>query len=118
MSADVTLTDAERAALSTVLPENEWDYDPDRFQVEVEAVVERIIAARVQSAKAKELREFADTRGVNVGDEDDEWWRGYRQAQRECLHAAADLADRIDPRPTPPISEADRWDELRHSRGE
>ena len=45
--------------------------------------------------KAEALREFADTRGVHVGDEDDEWWRGYRQAQRECLHAAAAAADRI-----------------------
>lgn len=45
--------------------------------------------------KAEALREFADTRGVNVGDDDDEWWRGYRQAQRECLHDASARADRL-----------------------
>lgn len=43
---------------------------------------------------ADALREFADSRGVNVGNEDDEWWRGYRQAQRECLHDATNAADR------------------------
>lgn len=64
--------------------------------------VERIIAARVAAAVAAErertagiLQQFADTRGVNVGDVDDDWWRGYRQAQRECLHDAAELTARI-----------------------
>jgi len=45
--------------------------------------------------KAEALREFADTRGVNVGDEDDDWWRGYRQAQRECLQDALKAAARV-----------------------
>ena len=45
--------------------------------------------------KAEALREFADTRGVNIGDEDDDWWRGYRQAQRECLQDALKAADQV-----------------------
>jgi hypothetical protein len=58
------------------------------------------VAARDQAAErrggVRALRRFADTRGVQVGDEDDEWWQGYRQAQRECLHDASDAADRIE----------------------
>lgn len=46
--------------------------------------------------KAEALREFADTRGVNVGDEDSYWWDGYRQAQRECLHDALTRSARIE----------------------
>lgn len=42
------------------------------------------------------LRAAADERGVNVGDEDDEWWSGYRQAQREVIHWLSDRADRIE----------------------
>jgi hypothetical protein len=60
------------------------------------AAVERILADRVQRAEVRALREFADTRGINVGSEDDEWWHGYRQAQRECMHDASDRADRIE----------------------
>ena len=45
--------------------------------------------------KAEALREFADTRGVNIDDEDDDWWRGYRQAQRECLRDAIEAAARL-----------------------
>jgi hypothetical protein len=36
------------------------------------------------------LREFIGSLGVNIGDEDDEWWRGYRQAQREIVLRARD----------------------------
>lgn len=47
--------------------------------------------------KAEALREFADTLGVDIGDEDGDWWRGYRQAQREALHAAVRRADSLAP---------------------
>lgn len=50
-----------------------------------DAEVRRETAERV-------LLDFADTRGVNVGDEDGDWWRGYRQAQRECVHDAVAAA--------------------------
>ena len=48
--------------------------------------------ALIHQAKAEVLREFADTLGVNVGDEDNEWWSGYRQGQREALRKAVDRA--------------------------
>lgn len=54
------------------------------------------LADRDRRTAAKTLRRFADSRGVNVGDEDDDYWRGYRQAQRECLHDAINTADRIE----------------------
>ena len=60
------------------------------------AELEATLAARdarfAREAKAEALREFADSRGVNVGDEDDAWWRGYRQAQREALQDATTAA--------------------------
>ena len=49
--------------------------------------------AKVVAARREALLAFADTRGVNVGDEDGEWWQGYRQAQRECLHDATKAAE-------------------------
>lgn len=57
---------------------------------------DRWLADHDRKIEAKALWEFADTLGVNVGDEDDEWWRGYQQAQRECLHKVSDRADRIE----------------------
>lgn len=58
----------------------------------------QVLAPLVEQARqegAREaLRRFADSRGINVGDEDDDYWRGYRQAQRECLRDAIDLAER------------------------
>ena len=59
------------------------------------AALAPLIAREREAAKAEALREFADSRGVNVGDEDSEWWQGYRQAQRECLHDAVARADRV-----------------------
>lgn len=49
-----------------------------------------VLRARLAKVEA-DVREFVDTRGVNVGDEDDPWWRGYRQAQRECVQDAGRL---------------------------
>lgn len=54
------------------------------------------LAQRDRRVAAEALRRFADSRGVNVGDEEDDYWRGYRQAQRECLHDAVNTADRIE----------------------
>lgn len=54
------------------------------------------LADLMRRTRASALREFADTRGVNVGDEGDEWWSGYRQAQRECLHDAVAHATQIE----------------------
>lgn len=54
------------------------------------------LAERDARVRADGVRAFGDTLGVNVGDEDDEWWRGYRQGQREALHAAQKHADAIE----------------------
>lgn len=52
-----------------------------------------LIAAAEQRGREAALREAADECGVNVGDEDDEWWRGYRQAQREKCRELSERAD-------------------------
>lgn len=63
----------------------------------VAADLDALLLGRSEAVvKAEALREFADTRGVNVGDEDSYWWDGYRQAQRECLHDALTRAARIE----------------------
>jgi hypothetical protein len=54
------------------------------------------LAERDARVRAEAVRAFGATLGVNVGDEDDEWWRGYRQGQREALHAARKHADAIE----------------------
>ena len=46
------------------------------------AEVERLVAA---------VREWVDRRGVNVGDRDDDYMRGYRDAQRHAVQDAAEL---------------------------
>jgi hypothetical protein len=72
-----TLTEAESEGLIAAIQDGTED-----------AYVARIKAA----ARREALLAFADTRGVNVGDEHGEWWQGYRQAQRECLHDATKAA--------------------------
>lgn len=54
------------------------------------------LARRDARIRAEAVRAFGDTLGVHVGDEDDDWWRGYRQGQREALHAAREHANRIE----------------------
>jgi hypothetical protein len=93
------LTSEERDSLCDAVVDytaNRAASAPDRFDQYLVPAVERILADRVQRAEVRALREFADTRGINVGSEDDEWWHGYRQAQRECMHDASDRADRIE----------------------
>ena len=83
-----TLTEAERIEREAdVLIEVGHPSRPDRHEL-MRQHIERIKAA----ARREALLAFADTRGVNVGDEDTEWWQGYRQAQRECLRDATDAA--------------------------
>ena len=43
------------------------------------------------AAKLDAVREWIDRRGVNVGDRDDDYMRGYRDAQRHALLDAAEL---------------------------
>lgn len=52
-------------------------------------------AEQRRQGAAEALGRFADTRGVNIGDEDDAWWRGYRQAQREAILKVRDEIARL-----------------------
>ena len=52
-------------------------------------------ARRLRSDLAK-VRDWADRRGVYAGDEDSEWWDGYRQAEREVMLSARELIDSLE----------------------
>lgn len=95
------LTDAEDVMLANWWVREGGDYE-DLALDGLTTVVERILTARLaeaeQAAGQRErerwvtaVTKFADERGVNVGDEDSEWWQGYRQAQRECWYDAQAL---------------------------
>lgn len=55
-------------------------------------------ALREHDAKvrAKAVRDARDEMGVYVGDEDSEWWDGYRNGQRRQNTALGEYADRIE----------------------
>lgn len=53
------------------------------------------LAARDRRIAAEALSTFADTLGVNVGIPADEWWSGYRTAQREVIRKITDRAEAI-----------------------
>lgn len=75
----------------------EYSGAPEDAQIKT---VERILTARESAAERRgavqALRRFADTLGVLVADEDDEWWRGYRQGQRKALRKASEYAERVE----------------------
>ena len=48
------------------------------------------------AAQVAEVREWIDRRGVNVGDRDDDYMRGYRDAQRHAVQDAAELRATLD----------------------
>ena len=48
------------------------------------------------AAKLDAVRAWIDRRGVNAGDRDDDYMRGYRDAQRHALLDARDLRRAID----------------------
>ena len=51
------------------------------------------------AAKLDAVREWIDRRGVNVDDRDDDYMRGYRDAQRYALHDANELRALLDATP-------------------
>ena len=51
------------------------------------------------AAKLDTVREWIDRRGVNVDDRDDDYMRGYRDAQRHALHDANELRALLDATP-------------------
>ena len=44
----------------------------------------------------KKVRDWVNRRGVYAGDEDSEWWDGYRQAEREVMLSAHELIDSLE----------------------
>ena len=48
------------------------------------------------AAKVERVREWAYRRGVNVGDRDDDYMRGYRDAQRHALMDVGELLHILD----------------------
>lgn len=53
------------------------------------------LAATIRQAEIDAVREYADQLGVYVGDEEGEYYRGYRQAQREAMHRAQRYVDQM-----------------------
>ena len=56
-----------------------------------EVIESRLAERDALAAKLGAVREWIDRRGVNVGDRDDDYMRGYRDAQRHALLDAAEL---------------------------
>src|SRR5690349_14335544 len=59
----------------------------------LDALVPRV-AELQRAAKVEALRGL--NLGVNISDEDDDWWHGYRQAQREIMLRVERQADEIE----------------------
>lgn len=65
---------------------------PSQAVAIADAILAEFLPGYTERVKAEALRELADYLVVNAGDEDDEWWRGYRQGQRQALVKADRLA--------------------------
>ena len=78
-------------------PESGYAHEPGcgaEPMCEVADIPDILAAAAERDALAAKLgavREWIDRRGVNVGDRDDDYMRGYRDAQRHALLDAAEL---------------------------
>ena len=76
-SEDITTPDGD----------GDWEVIESRL-----AEVPALLAERdALAAKLGAVREWIDRRGVNVGDRDDDYMRGYRDAQRHAILDAAEL---------------------------
>lgn len=66
--------------------------DHARTMARLSKVEGELVFANAQLVALRDaVREYADSRGVNIGDDDDEWWKGYRNAQRVALHDAQEF---------------------------
>ena len=84
-SEDITTPDGD----------GDWEVIESRL-----AEVPALLAERdALAAKLAAVREWIDHRGVNVGDRDDDYMRGYRDAQRHALHDANELRALLDATP-------------------
>ena len=83
-------------------PESGYAHEPGcgaEPMCEVADIPDILAAAAERDALAAKLgavREWIDRRGVNVGDRDDDYMRGYRDAQRHALLDAAELRRALD----------------------
>lgn len=50
----------------------------------------------IETVRAEAVRSARDELGVYVGDEDSDWWDGYRNGQRRQNTALGEYADRIE----------------------
>lgn len=50
----------------------------------------------IKRIKADAVREARDQLGVDISDNESEWWDGYRQGQRRQFAVLAEHADRIE----------------------
>ena len=84
-SEDITTPDGD----------GDWEVIESRL-----AEVPALLAERdALAAKLDAVREWIDRRGVNVDDRDDDYMRGYRDAQRYALHDANELRALLDATP-------------------
>ena len=65
----------------------EWAPSPN-----LEAQFHRWLAAHDAEVAAKALEDACDELGVYVGDEDGDYWTGYRDGQRRQIHVLKKLA--------------------------
>ena len=85
-SVDDTLLNAVLAKLDTTDELAHMTEARDNARAEVERL----------AGLLAEVREWIDRRGVNVDDRDDDYMRGYRDAQRHALQDAAELRATLD----------------------
>ena len=80
----------ELAAIIGDEPLDQWG---ERYRAQIGAERDAL------AAKLDAVREWIDRRGVNVDDRDDDYMRGYRDAQRYALHDANELRALLDATP-------------------
>ena len=106
LSADGPKVEPARQVLARALPQTTaWqdrtrharDNTPPHVIAHRGAQLDTLRAERdALAAKLDAVREWIDKRGVDVGDRDDDYMRGYRAAQRHALHDAVDLRRALD----------------------
>ena len=69
------------------------------FVDNAEALLDAAAERDALAAKLAAVREWIDRRGVNVDDRDDDYMRGYRDAQRRALLDANGLRAMLDATP-------------------
>ena len=79
------------AAMCVGANEMAWDEWTTAISEAADALLDAAAERDALAAKVGAVREWIDRRGVNVGDRDDDYMRGYRDAQRHAILDAAEL---------------------------